>query len=642
MKKLISTSIIAIVAIIALVSCAKQQDMKLAPGIKGQSIVLSIDTELGTESLTALGFDDAQLRALQFDLTGSSPKIKNSTNRWKTHLFFRKQGEPNMVGYVEYYFDIDGLTSADSQGKRKIKLKGATREVTIHNITSPPKAGEVWYVIGILGGGKLDQSKTKVDFLADPSIDDALRNTEARVPVASVWTKIDIDKDNKLHTKLAFKPQGVIINVDMVNNKFDGELTLEKSQLTTSSISNQGYFDFSVSQNPESQVSSSQGPKWVFTDRQGEATYPLSTRFKKGEHNNKLIWGMPTNGTNRITVGVFPYSVKRKGSSSLGFISTVPVVASNAYRIDLELDRPKMPLEYVADYNLAGGSLVRKGTTLRPGMQGELRFAEDHLNNTSGYYDWYRSMGVTHPDYNPNGDNLFTHEIAVKDEKGRTTRMPLKELYHIPSLEEWTGIFGDGNNTRSQFGYIAEYFGTDAVTIHGVRNTYKSVVKSEGTGIGYAIRLMDASGTQEAKTGWPVATTNDMRTAYRYERIGDFSGSDNNSRLKVKSVYLGAGFSGNINTIADESWWQTKEREGLVVTREFSASGAIRELPWGNGDLTIAGSLKELNTNGFYLSSTEDTGNTVNFWSLHYSGTQAYGMSLFKHESFAIRPFLNY
>lgn len=642
MKKLISTSIIAIAVIIALTSCTKQQDLKQSQSIEGRSIVLNIDSEIGTESLSALGFDDAQLRALQFDLTGSSPKIKNSTNRWKTHLFLRKQGEPDIVGYVEYYFDIEGLTPADRQGKRKIKLKGATREVTIHNITSPPKAGEVWYVIGILGGGKLDESKTKVDFLPEPNTDRALGETEARVPVASVWTKLSIDKDNKLHTTLAFKPQGVIINVAMTNNKYDAVLSLEKSLLTTSSISNQGHFDFSASQNPENQISSSQGPKWIFADKQSEAHYPLSTRFEKGKQKNQLIWGMPTNGANKITVEVFPYSVKRKGSSSLGFVSTEPLVASNAYRINLEFDRPKIPLEYVADYNLAGGSLVRKGTTLTPGMQGELRFAGDHLNNTSGYYDWYRSMGVTHPGYNQSGDDLFTHEIAVKDANGQTIRIPLKSLYHIPSLEEWRGIFGDSNESRSQYGFIANASGTDAVTIRGVKKTYKSETKSMGTGIGYAIRLMDASGAQEAKPGWSIATTNDMKTAYRYERVGDFSGNDNNSRLKVKSVYLGAGFSGNINTIADESWWQKKEREGLVVTREFSASGAIRGLPWGNGDLTIAGSLNDLGRNGLYLSSTEDTANTANFWSFHYNDVQAYGMSLFKHEAFAIRPFLNY
>ncbi|MDY3089639.1 MAG: hypothetical protein SOW66_00760, partial [Porphyromonas sp.] len=113
-------------------------------------------------------------------------------------------------------------------------------------------------------------------------------------------------------------------------------------------------------------------------------------------------------------------------------------------------------------------------------------------------------------------------------------------------------------------------------------------------------------------------------------------------RLKVKSVYLGASFTGDINTISDEAWWQAKEREGLVITREFSASGHITGFPWGNGDLSIAGTLEKFKREGVYLSSTGDTSNKANFWSFYYNDSQAYGMSLFKHEAFTIRPFLNY
>lgn len=642
MKKLISTAIIAVVAIIALASCNKQDSELISPKAQAAEIALSIDTELSLETLGLLGLNESQLKALQFDLTGSSPKISNSTDGWKTHLFLRKKGNSAEVGYIEYHFRMDGFTPADSQGKKRIKLKGERQVVTVHNITTHPKAGEEWYIIGMLGGGRIDQSKTRVDFLPDPSLDTSLEETQARVPLATNWTKLSISSDGALSTKLTFVPQGVLINVVMTNNKYDTPLVLEKSQLVSSTISNQGYFDFSVSQNPETDILASHSPKWKFTEEHKDAVYKLSSRLEKGKRSNTLIWGMPTHAPHKLAIEVFPYSVKRVGTSSLGFVSTEPLSTSTAYRINVEIDRPKTPLEYVADYNLAGGSLVRKGNENTPGVQGELRFAGDHLCNTSGYYDWYRSMGVKDRGYNPDGDNLFDHEISIKNEKGETIRTPLKNLYHIPSLEEWSGIFGNGNPTRSQYGYIARYSGTDAVTIAGVQKTYKSEVKSEGTGIGYAIRLMNASGAQEAQAGWPIAKTNDMRTAYRYERSGNLDGNDNNARLKVKSVYLGASFTGDINTISDEAWWQAKEREGLVITREFSASGHITGFPWGNGDLSIAGTLEKFKREGVYLSSTGDTSNKANFWSFYYNDSQAYGMSLFKHEAFTIRPFLNY
>lgn len=92
MKKLISTAIIAVVAIIALASCNKQDSELISPKAQAAEIALSIDTELSLETLGLLGLSESQLKALQFDLTGSSPKISNSTDGWKTHLFLRKKG----------------------------------------------------------------------------------------------------------------------------------------------------------------------------------------------------------------------------------------------------------------------------------------------------------------------------------------------------------------------------------------------------------------------------------------------------------------------------------------------------------------------------------------------------------------------
>ena len=67
-----------------------------------------------------------------------------------------------------------------------------------------------------------------------------------------------------------------------------------------------------------------------------------------------------------------------------------------------------------------------------------------------------------------------------------------------------------------------------------------------------------------------------MLCAYRYERGGSFLRNSLDSHLKVQCVYLGSTFTGDINTISNESWWNTQIAiPDKVTTRIFPITGHV-------------------------------------------------------------------
>jgi hypothetical protein len=73
-------------------------------------------------------------------------------------------------------------------------------------------------------------------------------------------------------------------------------------------------------------------------------------------------------------------------------------------------------LDYVAEYNLAGGSIYNSPfiSSVPPGISPtaaqtdpNLHWASSHSNDQSGYYNWYVLTGENNDTYNPNAKKLF-------------------------------------------------------------------------------------------------------------------------------------------------------------------------------------------------------------------------------------------
>ena len=150
--------------------------------------------------------------------------------------------------------------------------------------------------------------------------------------------------------------------------------------------------------------------------------------------------------------------------------------------------------------------------------------------------------------------------------------------YHLPSHRKLEGIFGSHlNNTRTYYKNDYSNSGHEAIEFGGIKKTFDADIKSI-TGICYALRCKKATGDPRGGplTDFPRATDNSLLCAYRYERGGSFLRNSLNSHLKVQCVYLGSTFTGDINTISNESWWNTQIAiPDKVTTRIFPITGHV-------------------------------------------------------------------
>ncbi|WP_234181519.1 Mfa1 fimbrilin C-terminal domain-containing protein [Bacteroides pyogenes] len=274
----------------------------------------------------------------------------------------------------------------------------------------------------------------------------------------------------------------------------------------------------------------------------------------------------------------------------------------------------KLPLEYVAEYNLAGGAQYGSSfsnssppgavpTAAQTDLQ--LRWATNHANDQSGYYNWYVLKGVTESTYNPAGKNLFNDAFFTTGTgKG----------YHLPSLPELVGVFSfNGQIQFSTNAFIPPL--NEAIEFGGVKKTYLNEYRCTGANVCYCLRFQPGTGNPAGGfplSEFPKATDNSMLCAYRYTCMGTFA-YDNNltSQLKVDCVYLGeSGASLRVIDISDDAWWAARASE--TVTRIFPVAGLI-----SGTSLNVRG------FNAFYFSDKENGGNTA--WCAFFGQSQVSG-----------------
>lgn len=296
-----------------------------------------------------------------------------------------------------------------------------------------------------------------------------------------------------------------------------------------------------------------------------------------------------TDGTETITVRTGP----RRGSFK--------IKAGNV-EMEIKVKRQGLPLDYVAEYNLAGGGSKYGGkpdnasfvTSAQTDPQ--LRWATSHNNDQSGYYNWYVCKGQYHSHFNPSIENLFSDAFFTTGEgKG----------YHLPSRWEWNGILSfNGAKYNSWYGY-PEKTVNEACEVGGIKKTFACTYYSAPSDhVCYAVRFLKATGAptddpDSSLSDFPLATDNSMACAFRYEWVSTSNNLTNH--LKVDCVYLGeAQASTHVSLIRS-----VIENSPNVVTRIFPATGYLGDTFQGEGPL------HNRNGNAFLWSSTErdaDTG----------------------------------
>ncbi|WP_420187234.1 hypothetical protein M1B74_13540 [Bacteroides pyogenes] len=293
-----------------------------------------------------------------------------------------------------------------------------------------------------------------------------------------------------------------------------------------------------------------------------------------------------TDGTKSITVKSTGTDILNTGSFKLK--------AGNA-EMAIHVKLGKNPLEYVAEFNLAGGAQYgvrpQNAPVTAAQTDAQLRWAINHNIDQSGYYTWYVLKGV--PDFycNPSRRNLFNDIFFTAGHPGHG--------YHLPSRWELVGIFSHEFNTK-----FRESINTpdinEACEVGGVKRTFASQYYSTGNGTCYALRLKQATGnptdgsptTGTGPNVFPLTTNNGSRCAYRYRIVGT-NGIDNTlNRLEIDCVHVGDDPSITIGDISRDTWWAARTAE--TVTRVFPATG----------NTSLITSLSQFLLNNFRLGSS--------------------------------------
>lgn len=537
MKKIYGLLGGALLLLTLMVSCQKQDDAVPTP--TPQEVVAPVELDLSGS------FDE--LKAMAFDATDVADQIQLSpAGDWQTHCFLRKEGDNTFVGVAT--IDFNATLGSDN----KIYLKIKNKSVSVRGIPTgkTPKKGETWYIMGIAGGGELIGG-TKVSFAYKAALDQNLPANKIRVPLASSWTKVKVLDNDWLEGKLSFKPQGVLLRVRILN-RLSSAVNPESFSLTSSVASREGYFDMS----PGSSVSEGATPKWTFAEQPSTldpyyAEIPVNQTLASSPSPRnefaayRLVWvmrdPMATGGETKVSSLKFklnrygdalppatgverpPFSVKLK---------TDRMTNGKTHRINVELLRYKTPTEYVAPRNV--GLVART-------------FAIDNSVSTSGYY----ALPIS------NIENVIPRG------------------YHLPNQNEWQALFSptfqhiklDDSPSINETPQTMD----ENVELNREKNTFSSSYVSKRIGrkiVTYAVRFMP---TTREIAGFPAYSKKDKIAVFKYEILDDaqMSATDrvNNhgigKQLRVTSRFIGQDI--NINTVANESFWQTASSEQVSV-----------------------------------------------------------------------------
>jgi hypothetical protein len=252
--------------------------------------------------------------------------------------------------------------------------------------------------------------------------------------------------------------------------------------------------------------------------------------------------------------------------------------------------RPKMPIEYFAEYDLSAAQT----------------FGESYANDEGKLFRW--------------------SEVSLQGKRLRIC----PDGYHIPSPEEWRGVvpstiyrpegglwqkpvlfdkeFGNPDIRNGQPPALYNIPETVQICKDSTPKTYLSdyycaLHSFYFKSVAYGLRF---------KKDNKSTFDNSQLAAFRYQLKGVFlkqgrSGIDmsdyrldgNTFRLQVTVRYLGESFTGQLETVASEEFWNNNNADDVI--RTFSASGRITT--YGNLDSN------SFNTTGYYWSSNPDMNN---------------------------------
>lgn len=657
--------------LVFVVSCRQDRREPTSVSSSGKTVYLSLQAEISV--------DDSNLRAIGYKLGKNSkdqlipiPEFADN-QKIMVHTIIKSTSGTVAVKTLPWLYDAN---------KRKLVLNPDDgHSITIPNFNND--GGVKWYLSGLVGGDLIDGT-TRVTFSGERVLqgsDGTMGATvgSLNVPYSFGWTELKIytnsakDADGSYSyagipkdVSVKFIPRGSLIAYQLGNAQTAGVYTFSPEGFTvaTNTWGDEGEFNLDTdipASNPETVMplwsESSCGSTMLYTFANGHKpnriahggsigkTYYAWVMPHKAQPQDTevhvMLKGESSNPDRDLTKTYFTdYAPKSSGSQGKVVEGRVHKLSANATH------RVVLPIEYVTDYNLAGGpglTYKTRNVTQPIGVKGLLRFsnyddngsplADGHMNDASGYYNWKK---------------LTDLQKAIDITFGQ-------DKYYIPTLEQWWGIWAAngtvhwesniphsdkvepmsvGFGPESRKAYLSDY--SEDFYPRGNTETSDAVV--------YAIRFKARTNNctlvrkntlyedSEIKSlYYPSALDNSMKCAYRFRRVGGtnvWTSGNLKSRIVIDVVYLGDESSPtDLATISNDEWWSGKQ----VISKTFPIPGYISNASSTNpfGDLSKLGSeggywssWASSETNAYiirissssalsFLSNTFDVGNPV-------------------------------
>ena len=269
------------------------------------------------------------------------------------------------------------------------------------------------------------------------------------------------------------------------------------------------------------------------------------------------------------------------------------------------INRPKLPIEYVAPYNMKTATAMATANT----------------KAQSGYFCWNTSKASSGGVGTPSDWSKAKANIQAMI-KGTAVAG-----YHLPSKAEWCSVVapyygssndsdmggGDGERIKYKNGQhtgltervawgVTNNNGTYTYDVDQVfYNDYNCPNDAAHTYIGYGLRFK------------PTASTYGQYTcAYRYEYKSADASVGGGASLTIQVKYVGTNTSITISTISNESWWTSPDFTVVLPACGYS--------PYSNGSDQAAGwASASITANGYYWSATARDASYVHNMSFYTS-----------------------
>lgn len=618
---------VALLALGLFLSCSK--DSGTEPSTpetpSGEVVTLSLRAEISLE--------DNDFRGIDFKLeqvgTKAIPRPQFADGQEvDVHTVVKSDAS----GAVAYAKTLKWKYVADGH---KLALKTSAdpaNSITIPNFSDT--GGVKWYIAGLLAPGTiLDETNKTVDISGTRELK-AMTSTDVanlNVPYYFAWTELKLDgEEAHALTSPTFKPLGSLIKYQL-GNALTGSYSFSPTGFTvvSNAYNDQGTFDLNTDVTAATPTwTAAVNAAMVYTFATGHA--PSAIAHNANADKVYYTWVM-SSATPPATVQT---RVMLKGTSGqyalnpgLDFTKTyytdyVPKTSGSMGRVtqgkihELKaraIRRVIVPIEYVTDYNLAGGGLIKNLTIFDTpnqeleGIKGGLRFSNvlpdgspnpnPHQNDQSGYYTAYELMGIASA-YNPAPAKNLQSDVNAQ----------WPGVYFVPEQDHWWGIFPSNSYRRwpyqrpslnqpdyIQLGYNQQQY------LHGLSD-YSATVPVAGNAdndVFHAIRFKAAtSSSPVVQSSWfydlntssaisrtyQPLTDNSLRCAYRFTRVGatyaweQLGTAEMATHFRIDVVYLGEDPSvSGVNDIDEngDDWWSDRQAEGRVLTRIFPANGYV-------------------------------------------------------------------